>query len=168
MTAKTLKKSLAAVAAVGAIAGGSLATATPAHAEFPTSHGAGTLESPTFRVTVKERSHADNLSFQEVEVCSKAPAGSEPLRTSWEPWRIAKDGEEIQAGSYEGGSDKNTYPYGDTNGRPPGGGVSTERYLAPGECATGKLSWTDEQAQGSQAIVYRNGLGEILVWRLDS
>lgn len=157
------------LAATGLAAGVLAATAPLASATVPPTPSTDPglpLETPHFRVTMHRTTYHDNLAHADVTVCAKLATGEPRVRVSWDPWSLTNvHGQTFKAGMYEGGSD-DEFPYGD--GAPKNGKVSTERYLADGECATGTVGFAAPQEVQPKSVVYSNGYGEALVWHLDS
>lgn len=163
MKVRTWTTGIAAAAAVATLAVG----APLAQAEVPSTDIGSTLESDHFRVTAKSVSGGDVLRFADLEVCATDVAPGERVRVSWAPWELVDvDGNRYRAGAHEGGSDEADYPYGD--GAPENGTLATERFLADGECATGAVSFAVPQEAHSKTLLYENGYGETLAFRLDS
>lgn len=125
-----------------------------------------------FDVTLNEMDYHDEfVAKADVTVCAKDIPEGETIRVSWGPWSLTDvRGKTRDAGQYEGSPGENAYPWDGTDGPPEDAVQTTERYLSDGECANGKIGFSDPVADNQAMpdhIAYENSLGDEVKWNLN-
>lgn len=160
------RKLLAAAATTGLALTG-LAAAVPAHAGDSVPALGTTAHMDNFDVTVHSFEFEDNLAMVDATVCAKNVAPGETVRVSWDAWSVRdQEGGEYEAGDYEGGSTKTDYPYGNAEAPSADEGYASERQLADGECATGRIGFDPHPDAQMSTVQYESALGDYAEWRL--